>query len=634
MKTKLVPSLVANHRRAIARTLDRISGKATTPDSQSCGTSPIGDSATTGVLCPDISNGQAENKSFRAPLSAFTTWSAAFLPIVALLAFSLQPSALFAQRGPQDTWYEDSVVDLPSGASPHDITVTAEGTLLVTDTGNDKIHELEANGSLIRSFGSTAGSGDGQFNNPIEVAIGPSNRIYLTDNANHRVQILERNGTFVKAFGTSGTGDGQFDNPWGLAISSNGEVFVADQDNHRIQVFDSNGTFLRKWGEKGNLDGQLNHPHGLDVDQAGNIYVVDNVNKRIMTFTAAGDYLSKFNTSQWYTTKPTYLKLFDNGLIATGGEATASYQNLITLREKNGALVKRYNFGHSSSHTGTWSPSAMLANGTIIFANRSPLKLHIWRQTYRTLRPNPSKDAPLPEVISVTQPAGTNHLEVKYHITDADSSKVKAGLLAFKEGGNDLSKLIIPQTFTGSIAGKLDDNVTTGQVHTVTWDARADWNVTYGNVELAVVAQDNRALMNFHFLTLPATDTNTTELKISRSPIDSGDLLNAWYVLLGLGHSGITFNGGSITLTATGESLASGSTTTAAGRQYLFDQMNLRQANTTELNRAREAATPGVTNKFTPSFKVGPSERPTKVNEYGFDSDSTSTSVYWVVPKS
>jgi hypothetical protein len=87
-------------------------------------------------------------------------------------------------------------------------------------------------------------------------------------------------------------------------------------------------------------------------------------------------------------------------------------------------------------------------------------------------------------------------------------------------------------------------------------------------------------------------------------------------------------------LTATGESLASGSTTTAAGRQYLFDQMNLRQANTTELNRAREAATPGVTNKFTPSFKVGPSERPTKVNEYGFDSDSTSTSVYWVVPKS
>ena len=71
---------------------------------------------------------------------------------------------------------------------------------------------------------------------------------------------------------------------------------------------------------------------------------------------------------------------------------------------------------------------------------------------------------------------------------------------------------------------------------------------------------------------------------------------------------------------------ASGSSTTAAGREYLFNKMNLRQATTAELTRAREAATPGVTNKFTPSFKVGPGERPVKVNEYGFDSDSTSSS--------
>ena len=57
--------------------------------------------------------------------------------------------------------------------------------------------------------------------------------------------------------------------------------------------------------------------------------------------------------------------------------------------------------------------------------------------------------------------------------------------------------------------------------HTVTWDAKADWNVSYGNVELAVVAQDDRELMNFHFLTLPATDSNSTPLKISRSPVDT-----------------------------------------------------------------------------------------------------------------
>ena len=103
-----------------------------------------------------------------------------------------------------------------------------------------------------------------------------------------------------------------------------------------------------------------------------------------------------------------------------------------------------------------------------------------------------------------------------------------------------MTKVIVPKTFVGSVAGKLDENTTTGVVHTVTWDAKADWNVSYGNVEMAVVAQDDRDLMNFHFLTLPGTETNSTELKISRSPVNNPDFLNAWYTLLALGDAGIT----------------------------------------------------------------------------------------------
>ena len=238
----------------------------------------------------------------------------------------------------------------------------------------------------------------------------------------------------------------------------------------------------------------------------------------------------------------------------------------------------------------------------------------------------------MPEVISVTQLAGTNHLEIKYRIIDADSATVKAGLLAFKDGGNDLTKVIVPKTFVGSIAGKLDENTTTGTIHTVTWDAKADWNVTYGDIEFAVVAQDDRDLMNFHFLSLPATDNNSTELKISRSPVNNPDFLNAWYTLLALGDPGIRLENGRVRII--GSSLATnvaGTTTNGVGIAYLFDKMNLRQATTAEITRAKEAATPGVTNKFDPAFKVGPGERPLKVNEYGFDTGATSG--YWVVPK-
>jgi len=739
----------------------------------------------------------------------------------------------WSQRGPQDTWYVSGERTLPNNCDPYDIIATPEGTLLITDAYRDKIAELNESGAVIKWIGSR-GTGNGQFTDPAELAIGPNNRIYVTERSNHRVQILERNGTFVKSFGSNGAGDGEFNKPWGLAISPDNEVFVADTLNYRIQVFDANGTFLRKWGSQGTLEGQFQQLGGLDLDENGNVYVPD-YNSRLNVFSSSGQFLYKFTTNY----RLTFVALLKNGLLGTGGEIENQHSNSISFREIDGTLVKRHNFYDANSLYGSWSSFVQLADGSILFANRDKKKIDFLTQTYRSIRPNPSKDAPLPEVISVTQPAGTNHLEVKYRITDADSAKVKAGLLAFKDGGNDLTKVIVPKTFVGSVAGKLDENTTTGVVHTVTWDAKADWNVSYGNVELAVVAQDDRDLMNFHFLTLPGTETNSTELKISRSPVTNTDLLNAWYTLLALtddvsldsgsiklgngnpknmpglklwldgkdingdgsedspangdemaqwlgkssaqfvfnGPSGKRptytsngwfFNSGYVKSTqsysgfkelvvvlnliqnkfwgaavmgsaytrflalvgndqkyynSSGDSFSgsftvngiqnytntvplsqnhtvfkvfdasvsgnqmhigsngdnyenwngtiseviafdrelseierirlrkyfgtkwgvtppssdnvsdfvSSGNTTAAGRSFLFDKMNLREATTAEVTRAKEAAISGVTNKFDPAFKVGPGERPVKVNEYGFCTGATSE--YWVVPK-
>jgi hypothetical protein len=70
---------------------------------------------------------------------------------------------------------------------------------------------------------------------------------------------------------------------------------------------------------------------------------------------------------------------------------------------------------------------------------------------------------------------------------------------------------------------------------------------------------------------------------------------------------------------------------TDAGRAYLLNLMNLRQASPEEVTRAKEGATTGTVNQFSPTFKVGPDERPVKVNEYGFDTGATEG--FWVVPK-
>jgi hypothetical protein len=75
--------------------------------------------------------------------------------------------------------------------------------------------------------------------------------------------------------------------------------------------------------------------------------------------------------------------------------------------------------------------------------------------------------------------------------------------------------------------------------------------------------------------------------------------------------------------------LAMGSTTTKLGRDFIFQRMGLREATAAEVTRAKEAGTPGVINQWEPKFKVGPDERPAKVNAYGFD---TGADGYWAVP--
>jgi hypothetical protein len=76
--------------------------------------------------------------------------------------------------------------------------------------------------------------------------------------------------------------------------------------------------------------------------------------------------------------------------------------------------------------------------------------------------------------------------------------------------------------------------------------------------------------------------------------------------------------------------LASGTATTAAGRTYIFDKMGYREATSAEVTRAKNAGTPGTINQWDPKLRVGPDERPVKVNASNFETSADGT---WVVPK-
>jgi len=128
------------------------------------------------------------------------------------------------------------------------------------------------------------GTGIGQFEYPVGIAVDGSGNVYVTDRDINRIQKFDGNGTFLWMWGSQGTADGQLKGPRGIAVDGSGNVYVADAQNQRIQKFDGTGTFLTKWGSQGTGDGQFILPLGIAIDGSDNIYVVDRANNRIQKF--------------------------------------------------------------------------------------------------------------------------------------------------------------------------------------------------------------------------------------------------------------------------------------------------------------------------------------------------------------
>jgi hypothetical protein len=166
------------------------------------------------------------------------------------------------------------------------IAVDTSGNVFVA--GDFRIQKFTNSGNFLNSLGSP-GAGNGQFNYAAGVAVDASGAIFAVDagypgGANNRIQKFDNNGTFVTTWGSLGSGDGQFNNPLGIAVDASGNVLVSDENNSRIQKFTNTGTFLDAWGSWGPANGQFKIPWGIAVDGNGNVFVADALNNRVEKF--------------------------------------------------------------------------------------------------------------------------------------------------------------------------------------------------------------------------------------------------------------------------------------------------------------------------------------------------------------
>jgi len=128
-------------------------------------------------------------------------------------------------------------------------------TLVVADTGNDRIQIFTQDGELLLVVGAagrhpTNQAGMPLFHNPCDVVISQG-LIWVLDEGNNRIQVITDTGEHVREIGSVGTKLGQFLRPRQMMACPGGIILVADQDEARVQLlipeYDLHGKPQFRW---------------------------------------------------------------------------------------------------------------------------------------------------------------------------------------------------------------------------------------------------------------------------------------------------------------------------------------------------------------------------------------------------
>ena len=196
--------------------------------------------------------------------------------------------------------------------SPHDLLFDKDGNLLIADTGNNRIRRIDRSGLI------TTIAGDGKalqsnftglapatsLNNPQSLALDREGNLLIADTYNHVIRQLDKTGKLtifagsVSGFGGDGGAatKAQISLPQAVAVAPDGSVYLCDSGYSRIRQVTLDGkintiggygpaqdTYGGGYGGDGGIleKARFFAPTDLKFDGAGNLYISDSGNNRV-----------------------------------------------------------------------------------------------------------------------------------------------------------------------------------------------------------------------------------------------------------------------------------------------------------------------------------------------------------------
>ena len=543
------------------------------------------------------------------------------LLFAAFLLWCIGALDLLAQqyRMPQDNWYYNGLrVDGAFGA----ITIGPDDNIYVA-TNRGAVMVLKTDGTFVSQFGSNMDIAG--------IAVSSETNIYVLDyNGSNYVKKFHPDGTLELSFGGHGSGETELNPSYPgdpparsrLTVGAQDRIYVADGGNFRVQCYDKDGNHLRHWGEQSDGHGLPFHFFELESIAAlpGNVICVRNSysvpepfpsgtwwHYELHTYTGDGQFLAiKTARSRGYHNARTRaIAATPDGLIWTmqgeqsfafGGSEGHALFNVTTAESDDSAIayhnadIKWMPFADSVFNPFWPVLAAFDRRGTMYItlgADSDFPERHLLgaRRIYGTDASLQVSNPPLPYVLSAKQRPNTTLVDIDFRVDDGDDAEVSTALLAFINNGNDLETLRKPNTFVENTATNIGLHTIANAAHRVTWDA-SELATNFTSLQFEILAKDNRGLLPLNLITIP-TNGNQHPLTMNRSAISDDDLLSVWYWLIGTNHPAITLTTGIVRRISDGQTLASGTSTSSEGRQFLYSVLGLRSPTGPEIDRAK-----------------------------------------------
>ncbi len=143
-------------------------------------------------------------------------------------------------------------------SDPGSLLVDSKGNIYIGDRGNNRIRKINQYGviSTIAGFGSAGMSGDGgpsekaKVNYPCGMALDAAGDFYFSDTRNNRIRKIDANGIISTVAGTGSSGyngdgilavDATLSLPRGIAFDANNNLYIADYNNSRVRMVTPDG---------------------------------------------------------------------------------------------------------------------------------------------------------------------------------------------------------------------------------------------------------------------------------------------------------------------------------------------------------------------------------------------------------